>query len=373
LKRLLLLIFTGCLFVAVRAQDIPLFTQKLTNSFLYNPSVAGHTFGSITFSHRRLWSGVLGAPTTNFLSFHTPIARHRFGFGVNFYQDKIGVTENVFGSGAFGYHIRISDNTMLSFGGAAEYNNLRINLGRVDVNDPNDNLLSSQTGSKSYVDFSAGTSYKSKYFMVGASVNRLNALTHSQDTVLQFPAFYSGFLQFRIPLVKGRDVLEPIINYRTLVQGSQQVDAGLYYTFNEVATLGGGYRTGGVINMTASIRINKSVLIGYSRDVYSGGVTRGIGASNEFTIRFDFKDESYYRKTKHARVINTKAMAVRRKTLSTYSHKGSPDQKSKRYKKSIKKNAYKSPNYRMDVSKKLMTNKRKGKKSPSRKRKPVRR
>ena len=31
-------------------QDIPLYTQKLTNSVIYNPAIAGHTFGSLTYS-----------------------------------------------------------------------------------------------------------------------------------------------------------------------------------------------------------------------------------------------------------------------------------------------------------------------------------
>jgi type IX secretion system PorP/SprF family membrane protein len=355
LKKLLLALVVLCCGVAVKGQDVPLFTQKLTNSFLYNPSVAGNTFGSITLSHRKLWSGVQDAPVTNFLSFHTPIAKHRFGVGLNFYQDRIGVTENLFGSAAFGYHIKITDNSMLSFGVSAEYNNLKINLSKIDVNDPVDDLLTNKNGSESHIDFSFGTSFKAKYFTVGASVNRLNTLSGLQDSITNFPAFYTGFLLFRLPLANERDLLEPVINYRALIDGSSQIDAGLYYTFKEFATLGGSYRSGGAINLTGSVRINKSILLGYSRDIYSGDVSKGIGASNEFTIRFDFRDESYYTNKRNSRAISTKALAVRRKTLATYSHRGSPYQRSERYKRSVKKNAYKSPNYRMDSSKKLMT------------------
>jgi type IX secretion system PorP/SprF family membrane protein len=358
LKKLLLLMAIGCGSVAAYSQDVPLFTQKLTNSFLFNPSVAGNTFGSVTLSHRRLWTGVQDAPTTNFLSFHTPIAKHRFGVGANFYQDKIGVTENLFGSVAFGYHIKITDNNMLSFGVSAEFNSLKINMNKIDVNDLNDNLLTKRVGSENHVDFSFGTSYKAKYFTVGASVNRLNTLSGLQDSVTNFPAFYSGFLQFRLPLMNERDLLEPIINYRSLINGTSQIDAGLYYTIKDILTFGGSYRTGGAINLTGSVRINKSILFGYSRDIYSGDVSKGLGATNEFTIRFDFRDESYYTNKRNSRAINTKALAVRRKTLTTYNHGGSPYQRSERYKRSIKKNAYKSPNYRMDASRKLMTKKK---------------
>jgi hypothetical protein len=257
---------------------------------------------------------------------------------------------------------------MLSFGVSAEYNSLKINLAKIDVNDPNDNLLAKQGGAESHIDFSFGTSYKAKYFTLGASVNRLNAISGLQDSVTNFPGFYTGFLLFKLPVANERDLLEPILNYRALIDGSSQIDAGLYYTFNDFATLGGSYRSGGAINVTGSVRINKSILFGYSRDIYSGDVSKGIGATNEFTIRFDFRDESYYTNKKNSRAINTKALAVRRKTLSTYNHKGSPYQRSERYKKSVRKNAYKSPNYRMDSSKKLMTRKKSTKYSPAKRR-----
>ena len=91
--------------VFVRAQDIPLYSQKLTNSFIYNPALAGHTFGSITFSHRKNFTGVNGSPTNNFFSFHTPIKNHKLGVGGNLYTEQVGINNNIYASGAFAYHL----------------------------------------------------------------------------------------------------------------------------------------------------------------------------------------------------------------------------------------------------------------------------
>jgi type IX secretion system PorP/SprF family membrane protein len=358
-RKILLAIVVVCLSAgATLAQDAPLFTQKLTNSFLYNPSVAGNTFGSITLSHRKFWSAVEGAPTTNFFSVHTPFGQHRFGTGINFYQDKVGITETLYGSAAFAYHLRITDTKMLSFGVSGEYNNLKIDQSNVDVLHPDDPLL--RGNARSSVDFSFGTSYKSKYFNFGAAANRLNALMGIKDSVSQFPAFYSGFLQFNIPLAGDRDLLEPIVTVRSFDNSSPQIDGGLYYTFREMITLGGSYRTGGAINASAAFRW-KNVMIGYSRDVITGDTRQALGATNEFTLRFDFFDESYYMKSKNARSINTKAMTIRRKTLSTYNQRGSGNQHNARYRKKVKHKAFMSPNYRMSASKKLMTQKSKRK------------
>ncbi|HEY3405286.1 MAG TPA: PorP/SprF family type IX secretion system membrane protein [Ohtaekwangia sp.] len=360
MKRPLLLLAFGLLTFAVQAQDVPLFTQKLTNSFLYNPSVAGNTFGSITFSHRKMWSGVQDAPNTNLLSVHTPFGQHKFGLGLNFYSDNIGITQNIYLSSAFAYHIKINDNRMLSFGVSGEYSNLKLDPTKADVIDPNDPLLRS-TSSQSHLDFSFGTSYKSKYVSLGASANKISSLLGIADSTDQFPAFYSGFLQFTIPFADERHLLEPMVTYRSFASGEPQFDAGLYYTYNDFAILGSSYRSGGALNLTAALKFNKRILVGYSRDMYTSDVNKGVGATNEITIRLDFRNESYYTKARNARAINTNALAIRRKTLSMYQAKGRPMQKSSRYKKKIKKNSFMSPNHRMNASKKLMTVKSKRK------------
>ena len=88
----------------------------------------------------------------------------------------------------------------------------------------------------------------------------------------------------------------------------------------------------------------------------SGDFSKTLGASNEFTLRLDFRDHNYYTKKKNAREISSKALALRRKTLSTPS-KGSSFSRSQKYKKKLKRNYIKSPNYRMESSKKLQTKK----------------
>lgn len=338
------------------SQDVPVYSQKLTNSFLYNPSVAGNTLGSATLSYRQQWGSVEGSPRTTFFSLHTPFGKHRFGTGFNVYQEKAGVNENIFASGAFAYHLRFTDNNMFSMGVSAEYVNTKINYTDIDVIDLDDDLLNGNQPSANNVDFSFGMSYTSKYVKLGASANRLGSLVGLNDSTSQFSQFYSSFVNFTFPLAGDRDLIEPIVYYRKFANGTNQIDAGLYYTYKEIVTLGGSYRTGGAVGLTAALRINKNILFGYSREVLSGDFSKSIGASNEFTLRLDFRDHNYYTKKKNARQISTQALALRRKTLST-SSKGSPYNRSQKYKKTIKRNYIKSPNYRMEASKKLQTKK----------------
>jgi type IX secretion system PorP/SprF family membrane protein len=352
----LLLISALCYFVnsTALAQDIPLFTQKLTNSFLYNPSVAGNTFGSGTLSYRKLWSAVGDAPTTSFASIHTPFAQHRFGIGLNYYQDQIKFNNSIYVSGAFAHHIKITDTRALSLGVSAEYNNQRLDFNEADVIDTDDpRLMGGDT--RSHVDFSFGASYRTKYMNFGGSANRLTSMAGTDDSTTTFPAYYTGNVQFLLPLAGDRDLLEPIVTYRSNIQGRPQVDAGLYYTYNDFATLGGSYRTGGTVNLTLGLKLNKRILVGISRDMLVGDISKGVGASYEITLRFDFRDESFYLKPKNARTINTSALALRRKTLNTYNIGSNHAKQTARYKGQVRKKSFMSPNYRISSSKKLMT------------------
>ena len=131
MKRLLLkTVVISCVIILgqqARGQDIPLFSQKLTNSFIFNPALAGNTFGSITYSYKQNYARVNGSPKNNFLSFHTPIANHRFGIGANVFQEDVNFLRNTYASAAFAYHLRFDKFSTFSMGVSGEYNSLGIN------------------------------------------------------------------------------------------------------------------------------------------------------------------------------------------------------------------------------------------------------
>lgn len=372
-KTLLITACAAMMSLEAFAQDVPVYSQKLTNSFLYNPSVAGNTLGSATLSYRQQWTGATGAPQTSFFSLHTPFAQHKMGTGFNVYRETAGVNDNLYASAAFAYHVRFTDDNLFSMGASGEFINSRINFSRIDAQDMDDALIAEDQSSLTKVDFSFGMSFASRYFRVGASANRISSLVGIIDSLQQFPAFYSGFVNIMLPLAGERDVLEPLVYVRNLSNGKFQFDAGLYYTYNNRVTLGGAYRTGGAASLTGAFRFGKGIYLGYSREVLSGNLGTSLGASNEFTLRFDFRDHRYYSNVRNAKRINTSALALRRKTLRSYPTRNSPTAFSNHNKKFVKKNYVHSPNYRMESSKKLMTKKTHRKPTYSHKRKPARR
>jgi type IX secretion system PorP/SprF family membrane protein len=331
------------------AQDIPLFSQKLTNSFIYNPALAGHSFGSLTYSFKQNYGGVKDAPQNHFLSIHTPVANHRVGIGANVYQEDVTFLRNIYASGAFAYHLPLNKLTTLSFGVSAEYNSFGTNGNPNFVeNTKDDELIAIQNGIKDY-DFSFGTHFQNRYLKIGFAANRLSTTWLKEETRTILSNYYSGFAQGLIPLRGDEDLLEPYVAYRKLSGVSNILDFGLYYTYNNKFTLGAAMRSGNVLSATLGFRLSKYLMIGYSREMLAGNVGGFVGAANEFSIRFDFNDNNY--KTRF-RADYKSSVAYRRKTLSSPAGKRSA-RNPKQVQKKQRKLAPYSPNSRYQNIKKL--------------------
>jgi type IX secretion system PorP/SprF family membrane protein len=329
------------------AQDIPLFSQKLTNSFIFNPALAGHTFGSMTYSFKQNYSKVKDAPQNHFLSIHTPIANHRFGIGASVYQEDVTFLRNTYISSAFAYHIPLDKLTTLSFGVSGEYNSFGIN-GNPNIGIGDDDLTPYRSGIKQY-DFSFGTHFQNRFVKIGLASNRLSTTWIKDQSKAVLSNYFSGFAQGLIPMRGTEDLLEPYVAFRKLSETNHTLDVGLYYTYANKITLGAAMRSGKVLSGTLGIRVSKYLMFGYSREMVTGNVGGFIGAANEFTLRFDFNDQAY--KERFSSDYKS-SVAYRRKTLSGPSGKTgsrSPKQVSKKQKKL----APYSPNRRYQNTKKL--------------------
>lgn len=351
-------------------QDIPLFSQKLTNSFIFNPALAGNTYGSMTYSYKQNYSKVAGAPQNHFLSIHTPFGKHRFGVGANIYQEDVTFLRNTYASVAFAYHLRFSKFNVLSMGVSGEYNAIGLN-GTTNFSSAGDQDFDQLTKGKLHdYDFSFGLHYQSRFFKVGLAANRLANTWLKNDNAAVLSYYYSGYAQGLIPMRGGEDLLEPYVAYRKLSESNTTLDVGLYYTYNNLLTGGVAMRSGTVFNATLAFHISKYLMVGYSREIIMGNVGGFVGSANEFTIRYDFNNESY---KERFRSDYKTSIAYRRKTMSTSNNSASHSPKQLHRKQ--KKFPVYSPNKRYQNIKKLgiKTSKKKSHKYKGRKSPPKRR
>jgi type IX secretion system PorP/SprF family membrane protein len=344
MKKLYTLFLLLLIVRAAQAQDIPLFTQKLTNSFIYNPAVAGHNVGSLTYSYRMSYAGIANAPKSHFISFHTPLAGHRVGFGANLYQEDINFIKNTYASAAFSYHLRMGKYSSLSFGVSGEYNFMRLSQNsNSDILDPD--YLNLANGNVNDYDFSFGMLFQNRFVKAGVAANRLATAWIKDENQYVLSNYYSGFIQGMIPMRGGNDMLEPLITYRKFSETNSVLDLGLYYTYNNQFMLGGAIRQGNIASASVGVNIGPKLFIGYTRDMFFGDLKCQAGATNEFTLRFDFAKYDY----RASFSDNYKqALALRRKTMNRPGNR-SPAQMHRQQKKL----ASYSPNKRYQSVKKF--------------------
>lgn len=360
----MLAIMVALFLVELKAQDIPLFGQKMSNSFIYNPAVAGHTFGSATLAYRRTFGDFA---KSTYLSLHTPFGNHKFGIGGNLFSERINFVENIYASGAFAYHINFSRYNTLSLGVSTEYNSIQFDNTRINFEDGSLDPVVVGLNNDNTLDFSFGMHYQNRYFKGGLAANRLATTFFQEDSTASVVDFYSVYAAGLIPMRGGQDILEPIFNYRKLSENSNIWDIGVYYTYNNLLLGGAAWRAGDILSLTVGVRLKNKLMLGYSHEVPNGNF--GLGHTNEITLRFDFNEKTYQDRF---RQDYKSSLAFRRKTLSSSSKRAragarTPKSFKKRQKNRVKN--FPSPSKRYNNVKKLSQRRHKKKFNNSTRRK----
>ena len=268
-------------------QEIPLFTQKLTNSFIYNPSIAGLNAATFTYSYRRNYSSVEGAPEDHLVSIHTPIANHRFGVGVNGYQEDVSFMRITFASVAFAWHVRFKKSQTISIGLSGEQSAMKLSGNTNTAANGIDPVLLNFQSRDPKFDVSFGAHYQNRYVSIGAAINRLSSSwMNKKDAALT--NYFTANAQGMIPMRNRKDSFEPYISTRRLSSNYLMWEAGLFYMINNRLIGGLGYRKGNVIHYTLAFRLPKKIMIGYSRETIGNGLAGFVGSTNEIVIRYDF-------------------------------------------------------------------------------------
>lgn len=283
--RLLLILFCGMAFnLPVNAQDVPLFGQTATNSFMYNPALAGYEKGVLTLSSRQTFTeDIAGLPNTNFLSFQSPLELGKLGFGGNILYEQIGVFRQIQSNISGSYHIRLKDKMTWSMGLGAEIYSASINQSKLDVLDYDDEMI--QNFSKTEMDFSAGAYFSYDFIGIGMSFNRLRSWMDNKDLLGNYVnVFVKGDFQLNRTLR-----FQPIAIYRQTRNYKTQFDAGFLMFINEKFLTGLNYRNNGQLSGSLGANVSKKFWAAYTYEV----LTEHNVSSHEITLRFEFSESRF--------------------------------------------------------------------------------
>jgi len=200
------LIVAGCLCsIIALAQVKPFYTQYILNQYILNPAVTGiENYTDIKLSNRNQWTGINGAPVTNYFTIHTPIGKSdlrtsatsfevpgenprgkqlweeytppeaHHGIGFTAMNDKAGYINRWSLSASYAYHKPLSVKTTLAAGFSAGISSVNLDRSKIEwANlDPNDPAIGISTGElkKLKPEIGAGLWLYSARYFVGLSV-----------------------------------------------------------------------------------------------------------------------------------------------------------------------------------------------------------
>ena len=134
MKNLIVLIIASFSIVVAKAQQEPQFTFNQHAMHLYNPSAAGNKEGPVfTGIHRQQWLGFQGAPKTQLMSFHMPLADHKAGVGMVLSRQRIGISSQFTAALSYSYMIKLKEKTSLRIGVQTLFDQFKLDVTGADV------------------------------------------------------------------------------------------------------------------------------------------------------------------------------------------------------------------------------------------------
>ncbi len=272
----------GILFAS--AQQTSNYSQFNLNAYRFNPAFAGQkSCFDLKMGTRFQWMGFEGAPSTQFVSFNTPIVpknkpTQRHGAGIFIEQDRTHITKRNRYLLSYAYHLRVHRDIKLSFGmhaGVIEY---------VVSNVLPDPALSGKTTDFHYPEIFPGLLLYNKKFYIGASAEHLYPLKikvldppnklkphvimmagKRQETNYNFDLYYSA-------LFKWTTITPPMFH------------ANVQWEYSDKFILGLGYRAGEAVVGMVKFKLADFITIGYAVDFPLNAKRIGIFEGHEGII-----------------------------------------------------------------------------------------
>lgn len=293
MKKYLYITVVILLQVVLRAQQLPQYTQYMLNDMAINPAVAGKDeFADVRSNNRYQWVGITDAPRTYMLTLHAPFKKRNMGLGTQIYTDIVGPTRRVGISLAYAYHIKIAEQTKISFGLSAGIQQWGIDGHKLILHDQGDDNLLVQYQTKIVPDFGAGIYvHKANKWYVGFSAPqiyqspiRLYVDGDNKGTLARH-FMLNGAYKFDI---NDDFKIEPSALVKYVDPAPVKIDAGLRVIYKEQIWLGGGYRHNDAFTALLGFMYKNYLMIGYSYDFTTTNLKKYSTGTHELMLGLRF-------------------------------------------------------------------------------------
>lgn len=277
-----LLTFWGLLLLSAhagRAQTDPQFSLFMFNQTYYNPAAAGSEgVARFNLTHRTQWAGYQGtaddggAPSTQLLSFNTPLPQIKSGVGLYAFNDNLGPNTNQSVQVSYAYRAALKNGT-LSFGLQGGFYSQAIDFSRLRSRDPNDPLIPTGRLSKTQPDVGAGIYYNTTDYWIGVSMKHINQpsfefISNRDLQSLRRSTFVTA--GYRLGVGYNLDI-QPSVLYQYANEAGMRassLNVNLLATYDKRYWAGVSYRQGDAATAMLGISLlqNNALRFGYAFD-----------------------------------------------------------------------------------------------------------
>jgi len=294
-----------CFAPLVKAQQLPMFSQYLTNDFVLNPAVAGSKpYFPLQINSRSQWSG-LGtiAPKTNTLSYHMPLAYNALGFGAILSQDQTGPYSHLGVNLSLAYHIQLNkeNNTRLSFGISGLLTQHKLNLAELTFYSPEPDFEGG-IFSKLVPDASFGAYLHSDQLALSISSHQLFESTFKESVSDIFGdntqvRHYFAHASYIIDIFSDMALIPSVLVKHTEAS-PVQVDLNTKVIIDNNYWAGLSFRSSKSLVVLGGLSLGK-MFVSYSYDYGISSLSSVASGSHEISLGFNISDQRKRRHTYH--------------------------------------------------------------------------
>jgi len=289
-KQAAVILIFGIVTFHSNAQQGPQFTQFMYNNLVINPAYAGAEEAfSLTMVSRNQWSGIENAPSTQSFSAHTLVKKKHVGLGLTIIRDQLGVHKNTNVLTNYAYHIKLKEESFLSFGLQAGIANLKSDYASLQGPTIDPKLVNSINTTT--LGFGAGIYYRSPRLQIGLSAPELlSPSAHMSDTIsITFKKnTMLGYSRYQFMLSQTL-YMEPAVMVKYFSNLPISFDVNLNFIYRKVLTAGVSYRKNESVDFILKFQLTPQFQFGYAYDYPLNSVSSLGSASHELLIHYVFR------------------------------------------------------------------------------------
>ena len=293
MKKIVTLVFVLISGLSYAQQDAQ-FSNYMYNTLSFNPAYAGSRgTTSIYLSQRKQWVGLEGAPSTNSLSYHSPLGSSNVGIGLSLLNDAIGPVEENLISLDVSYSLRTSYDSQLAFGLRASAHMLNVDFTQLNIFNPSDVLAQSNINNRVSPNIGFGMFWYSDKSYVGFSIPNLLETSHinkglnSSVSSISKERLHYHFTAGHVFNISQDILFKPAILTKIVSGTPFQLDLSSNFQIYDKFTIGASYRLDAAVSFLGGFQINRNWLLGYAYDFDTNNLSTYNSGSHEVFLRYE--------------------------------------------------------------------------------------